>query len=183
MTHISAFSAEEIELLMSLPYKVGMWLSYADDEDGESDDEQEQKALHHCLKAIADLYEEGSLVKDVLKQTLSMKSEWPRWATQAFHVPSEAEKAVSLLQSKVTEDEMKAYAAALIEIATTVAAAYGEFSSFDEEEPEKTGFGALVGKIVSGFSDLSKDDENHPMNISAAEDSAIAELTSILKAA
>ncbi len=181
MTHLSSFSAEESELLVSLPYKVGMWMSYADDEDGERDDEKEMAALEHCIKAIAGLYEDQPFVKEVAAQTLRLRSEWARWETQAFHVPAEAEKAVSLLKSKATSDELKNYGSALIEVATIVAQAYGEFSSFDEAEPESTGFGALVGKIVSGFSELSKDDDDHPMNISASEDSAIAQLAQILK--
>lgn len=88
-----------------------------------------------------------------------------------------------ILKPVASESEFKAYRTTLIEIATTVAQAHGEFNSFDAPAEEKTGFGALVGKIVSGFSDLSKDDDNHPMNVSAAEDSAITELKQILKAA
>lgn len=179
MTHLSEFSGQESELLMSLPYKVGMYISYADDEDGEHDDVAEQKALKHCLKAIIPLYDEKPFVQDILKKSMSFQSEWERWGTQAFHAPREAEKAITLLRSKASLNELKSFRAALMEIATTVAQAHGEFSSFDEEEQE-SGFSALVGKIVGGFSGLSKDDDNHPMNISASEDSAIQTLKEAL---
>lgn len=180
MTHISEFSAEEVECLISLPYKVGLYISYADDEHDEDDDDKEKDALEASIKAVAGLYEEKPFIQSVAEQTLALKSEWPRWATGAFQVEAEAQKAVSLLSSKASKDELKAYRTMLVEIATTVAQAHGEFNSFDAEE-QKSGFGALVGKIVSGFSGIDKDDDNHPMNVSAAEDSAIETLKQALR--
>ena len=58
MTTLSDFSASELELLVSLPYKVGVYVSHADDEDGEVDDEREMAALESCIKAIASLRED-----------------------------------------------------------------------------------------------------------------------------
>ncbi|MEM7680044.1 MAG: hypothetical protein AAF182_03470 [Pseudomonadota bacterium] len=180
MTHISEFSAEEAERLMALPYKVGMYVSYADDEDGEGDDQKEMQALEESIKAVAGLYETQPFIQVIADQTLNMKMEWPRWAASAFQVENEIKTAVSLLRAKASDEELKAFRTMLVEIATTVAQAHGEFSSFDEEE-QKNGFGALVGKIVSGFSDISKEDENHPMNVSAAEDSAIEDIKKALR--
>ena len=182
MTHLSEFSGEEAELLMALPYKVGMFVSHADDEDGEADDDKEMQALEESIKAVANLYEPESFIRSIIDQTLALKSEWPRWGAQSFHATSDAEKAVSLLNGKASEDDIKQFKTILVEIATTVAQAHGEFNSFDEDE-QKSGFGALVGKIVSGFADLSKEDDNHPMNVSVAEESAIEDLKQALRSA
>ena len=53
MSALSNFSEDEIELLASVPYKAGAWISHADDEEGEDDDERELKALESIIKEIA----------------------------------------------------------------------------------------------------------------------------------
>lgn len=100
--------------------------------------------------------------------------------TQSFNVPDEAAQAKALLASRASESETKNYCAALMEIATTVAQAYGEFGEFDDEESGGL-FGSIVGKITSSLSALSSEDANHPMNVSAAEDTAISALRNALK--
>jgi len=181
MTSLSDFSADEQELLVSLPYKVGVYVSHADDADGELDDEREMVALETCIKAIATLHEDKPFTADVMRQTLAMKNEWTRWVDQSFRVSDDARKAAALLQSKASEAEAKNYRAALMEIGATVAGAYGEFGEFDDDDTSGGVFGALVGKITGGLSKLTADDVNHPMNVSASEDSALAELSDALK--
>ena len=178
MTSVSDFSASELELIASLPYKVGVFVSYADDEDGERDDEKEMAALEACIKAIAGLHEDKPFTADVMRQTLAMKTEWAGWAAQSFQVPEAASQAVALLQSRASETEQKNYKAALMEIATTVAQAYGEFGEFEDEC--EGGLSGLIGKITGGLSKITSDDADHPMNVSAAEDSAIEQLRSAL---
>ena len=178
MTSISEFSGSELELLISLPYKVGVFVSYADDEDGERDDEKEMAALEACIKAIARLHEDKPFTAEVMQQTLAMKSEWGNWAAQSFGTPDAAGQAAALLSARASDTEQKNYKAALMEIASTVAQAYGEFGEFEDES--EGGLAGLIGKITGGLSKLSGDDADHPMNVSAAEDSAIEQLRAAL---
>ena len=181
MTSLSDFSGSELELIASLPYKVGVFVSHADDADGETDDEKEMAALEACIKAIAGLHDDQPFTAEVLGQTLSMKTEWPRWAAQSFNVPDAAREGAVLLQGRASESEFKNYCAALMEIASTVAQAYGEFGEFDDDDSSGGVFSGLVSKIAGGLSSLSADDDNHPMNVSAAEDTAINVLRDALK--
>ena len=176
MASLSDFSSSELELVVGLPYKVGVFVSHADDEDGEIDDDKEMAALEACLKAIASLHEDKPFTSEVMRQCMSMRSDWPRWAAQSFHVTDEAAKASALLSARVSESEAKNYKAALMEIATTVAQAYGEFGDFDDNDSSGGLFGGLVSKISDTLSSLSADDANHPMNVSASEDHAIEAL-------
>ena len=64
----------------------------------------------------------------------------------------------------------------LVEIATSVAQAYGEFGV--EEEQDEGFFSGLMKKIAGGISDGGE--ANHPMNVSAAEDSAIERIKNAL---
>ncbi len=181
MSELSIFSEDEVTLLVSLPYKVGVWVSHADDEDGEADDEREMKALAMCLKAVAKEYDGPGLVDDIARETLKREPFWLEWTDQAYNILPDCEKALALLKEKAGLQEAKNFKSALLEIGSTVAQAYGEFNSFDEIPEDEGFFGGIVNKVVGGFSGLSKDDANHPMNISASEDSAISQLAAALK--
>lgn len=181
MVTIADFSGSELELLASLPYKVGVFISHADDAEGELDDDREMAALETCIKAITKLHEDKPFTADIMRQCISMKMDWPRWAAQSFNVPEEAGRAAALLQGKASESEYKNYCSALMEIATTVAQAYGEFGEFDDDDSSGGVFGGLVSKITGTLSSLASDDADHPMNVSPAEDSALAALKAALK--
>lgn len=180
MTLLSDFPDEQRELIVALPYVVGLNLSYADDADGEVDDEREMKALENCIKAIAKMHEKQPFVSAVMAETLARKSDWAKWEGHVFQAPKMARQAMQAVLQIGSEAEAKNYRAALMEIASTVAKAFGEFGEF-EDEPEPGFFGGLVSKLVGGLSAISEDDANHPMNVSAAEDSAIEALRQALK--
>ena len=177
MTDLSAFSKSELELLVALPYKVGVWVGAAEDEEGESDDQKEAQALQGCIKAIAALHADKPFLKALAAQTLGLRSEWPRWADQSFNVLDDAEKAVTLLKGKVSSGDVKSYRGMIMEVATTVAQAYGEFGDWEDE-----GEGFFT-RIAEKFKSLSQDNKDHPMNVSAAEETAISELSIVLKQA
>jgi hypothetical protein len=174
MTSLSKFSADEVELICSLPYKVGMWISYADDTDGEVDDEKEAKVLSGCLKQFAKLHADKPFLAEVMKESLRREDKWADWADQSFHVLNDIKKAVPLLRGKASTDEIKLLKRALMEIGSAVASAFGEFGAFDEEAE------GMFAKIIGKFSGLGHDDSGHPMNVSAAEDSALENLRAVL---
>jgi len=174
MTSLSAFSKDEIELIASLPYKIGMWISYADDADGEADDEKEARILSGCLRAFAKLHEDKPFLSEVMKESLRREDKWVDWADQSFTVVQDIKKAVPVLRTKASADEIKALKRALMEIGTAVASAFGEFGGFDDESE------GIFAKIIGKFSGLVDSDSGHPMNVSAAEDSALENLRAVL---
>jgi hypothetical protein len=174
MAQLSSFTAEEAELLVSLPYKVGIWVSHADDVEGEGDDERESKALQSCIKAIAKLHQDQPLIAEIMAETLRRRTHWSDWAENSFHAPSDAQKAVMALRAKGSSANLKHYRAALMEIAAAVARAHSEFGAFDEAESE-----GIFSKIAGTFKSLS--DADHPTNVSASEDSALSKLAAALK--
>jgi hypothetical protein len=179
MTQLSALQPADAALLISLVYKVGIWVSHADDVDGERDDEREIQALESGIRAIAKLHENKPFTSEIAREALKRKSDWAKWTDESMSAPNDARRAVKLLQSAVSEAESKDYRAFLMEIAGAVARAHGEFGAFDDE-PEG-GIAGLMGKIASGFKGMASDDKNHPMNVSAAEDSALSTLAAALK--
>lgn len=174
MTSLADFSKEEADLLISLPYKAGMWVSHSEDHDGEKDDTHENKALTACLRQFAGMGDGKPLFAQVIKETLRREDKWAEWADQSFTLVQDIQKAVSILRGKASVDEIKFFKRSLMEIGTAVAQASDEFS--DDAASE-----GIFGKILSKFSGLADHDEGHPMNVSASEDSALEKLRAALK--
>ncbi len=179
MTNLSYFSDEDVELIVSLPYRVGMHVSYADDEEGEQDDEREMQALEACIKEVAKSYDDSELVKEIAARILASKDKWSSWSQGVFNIEPSCEKAIISIKAVASAEDVKNYIKMVLEIASSVAQAYGEFG--EEQEPEKGFFGKAMSKIAKGFAGMSEDDAAHPMNISAAEDSAISSIAAALK--
>ncbi|MCB1682776.1 MAG: hypothetical protein KDI61_07620 [Alphaproteobacteria bacterium] len=168
MSELSVFSPEDTELLISLPYRVGVSISYTEDEEGEMDDVYEMEALEACIRQIAKLHEKSPLVSEIAGEILRRKDMWPKWSNQnIFNIAPDCEQAARVLKPIVSSQELKSYKKMLLEVATAVAQASGEFGDVHEK---KGFFGRIMEKVVGSF---ANDDKNHPMNVSAAEDSAI----------
>lgn len=176
MTSLSDFEQAETELFASLPYKVGMYISHSDDVEGEADDEREQKALASCLKQFVKLAENKPLLAGIVKESLRREDKWAEWTDQSFTVLHDIKKAVPLLRTKASADQIKEIKRALMEIGTAVAQASGEFGQFDEAESD-----SFFGRIIGKFSGLGEGDAGHPMNVSATEDSALEKLRATLQ--
>ncbi|MBI1301740.1 MAG: hypothetical protein GC137_08805 [Alphaproteobacteria bacterium] len=173
MTDISAFSEEDKDAIISLPYRVGLHVSYAEDEDGEVDDELEIGSIVAVLEHIASNYK--GLDQQIAQAALNHKEKWESWGQGVFVIEPKCEKAVLAIKKYASESEVKSYIKMVIEVATAVAEAYGEFGQGAEK---KEGFANFIGNIFGGF---SKSDANHPMNVSAAEDTAISSISAALK--
>lgn len=182
MSALGVFSDDQKQAVVSLPFKVGMWVSHAEDIDGEADDVREKQAIERTVAEIAKLHEGSALLQEVAHAILESRDQWAAWEDQCFHVLKQAPGVVADVKKTLGVAEAKQYRAMVMEIAMTVARAHGEFAAFDDEEKAVPGFwGSVVGKIVSGFSGMSQDDKDHPMNVSPAEDSAISQLSAALK--
>ncbi len=179
MTQLSSFSDDDRELIVALPYRVGMHMSYAEDEDGERDDELEIRALKSCISEVAKLENRQDLIKQISAEILSRQDSWDAWSQGVFNIVPQCEKAVDIMKAHANDDEFEDYIKMVLEVASAVARAYGEFG--EEPEAEKGFFGKAMSKIMGGYSGMSSDDINHPMNVSAAEDSAIAAISAALK--
>lgn len=179
MTQLSSFSSDDVELIVSLPYRVGMHVSFSEDEDGDQDDKRELSALEDCIKEIYKIHEGVGLTKEIASEVLKSKDKWSSWSQGVFNIEPQCEKAILALKVEASDGEVKDYIKMVLEIASSVAQAYGEFG--EEQEPEKGFFGKALSKIVGEISGLSDDDASHPMNVSAAEDSAISSIAAALR--
>jgi hypothetical protein len=174
MTSLADFTKEEADLIVSLPYKAGMWVSHSEDQDGESDDTHENKALTTCLRHFAKMGDGKPLFAQIIKEALRSEDKWADWADQSFTLIEDIQKAVPILRGKASVDEIKLIKRSLMEIGTAVAQSSDEYGDDSASE-------GIFGKILSKFSNLADHDAGHPMNVSASEDSALEKLRAALK--
>lgn len=168
--------------IISLPYKAGIWVSHADDVEGEADDTHEIKSLERGVPEFAKLHENSMLVQQVASEIMRLKDSWPSWENECFHIVKTAPATMQAVLEYFGEHEAREYRSYIMELGKMVAQAASELNAFDAiEEKEEGFFGSMIGKIVGGISAMSKDDVNHPANISPAEGSALSQLSSALK--
>lgn len=174
MSSLSVFSHEEIEKIISLPFKVGICVSHAEDEDGDDDDEKETLALEKSIKKHANPDNGNTFIWEVAVSTLKQRDQWATWSEDTFTIEAQCEKVVQLVRARLSDADMKAYIRMVTDIATDVAQAYGEFG-LPPEEPK--GLMGVVKKLLGASSDSGP----QPMNVSAAEDETINRITKALR--
>ena len=133
MNFLDQLSKEDRELLVSLPYRVGLFVSQSDDSGGESSDEAEMQALDNIITGYSQEVFGAETVQYVVSETVGRKAEWGKWGKDLSNIEDECHKAIDILSRAVDEKEVSAYKHYLIEIGESVALAfreYGENTSF-----------------------------------------------------
>lgn len=183
MSVLSQLSEDKALAIISLPYKAGLWVSHADDIEGEADDENEMKAIERGVPALADLHGDSPLVQEVASEIIRLNDSWKQWEEGSFYIVKQAPDVMRDIQTEFGTAEAKHYRRFVMELGKMVAQAHSELSAFDAiEEDKKEGFlSNMVGKFVGGLSSMKDDDSGHPANISPSEKSALSQLSSALK--
>jgi len=180
MPDMEKFSEEEAVLLVSLPLRVGKWMSDADDEEGGHDDEEENEALSEILSQFARMQIGTSFTQEIAKQVIDSKNLWPQWSGQIFTVTRDGSNAVRLIESRLGKSKAKNYRLMILKIARHVAKAADEFDDFSPEEETASGLGGFVKKVVGKVAPKTQREQSHLANISPAEQAALKELDEAL---
>jgi hypothetical protein len=183
MTNLSEFSNEERALLVSVPYRVGIWISNCDDnEKSKFDDKRERQALEGTIVCLAGLHRKMPFAASIMKDIQSNKSLWSGWEAQASESATlaDCQKAIDLIQDKQLSTKtparaLKEYKQTVWQIGIIVAQAFGEQIDPDNEMHADR-FVAWLGSFVSAPK-MAKS----PENMSVKEKTALKKLRAILK--
>tara|TARA_B100000780_G_scaffold254408_1_gene202508 strand:+ start:650 stop:1210 length:561 start_codon:yes stop_codon:yes gene_type:complete len=183
MAHLSRLSENHALAVISLPYKAGLWVSHADDIEGEADDENEMKALERGIPALAEVHKDSAFIQAVASEIMRMKDNWSQWEEECFHIVKQAPDVMQVVQAEFGTAEARHYRRFVLELGKMVAQAHSELSAFDAMETDKKeGFlSAMIGKFVGGVATMAENDAGHPANISPSEKSALSQLSAALK--
>jgi hypothetical protein len=113
-------------LIVSLPYRAGLWVSKSDASGGAEADAREAQALSSILHAYAEDVFGAEDLQHIISATLARKAEWPQWAAQVETTPQDCQKAVYIMSQHTDEKTVRAFRAQLIEIGEAVALAFHE---------------------------------------------------------
>lgn len=171
---LESLTAEQLASIVSLPFRVGVWIGFAEDEEGPDDDRLERRALAATLKSIEGDKSRRELVRHIAGETLKHQNHWEQWAGQvSFRMPDVDAPLAALRDAAAAADE-KAYREMLYDIAVAVASAYGEFG--DRHEPPQGRVSAFLGDLMQK---MRKGTEEY--KISATEQDAIDALRTALR--
>ncbi len=176
------FLNEELELLISLPVRAGIWMSRADDvSTTDRDDKKEMLVLENVLKSIAGHKKAAPFVSELVKQTLDYKHVWDAWAgndtEESFF--KDVGIAMNLVSERLPEENILNYKNALYHVADTVAHAYDEHVGDGDDLREEMFLGGLVTRLMDRLD--ARIDMQNPENVSAAESAALQKLKTALK--
>ena len=178
MSKLSKFSNDEAKLIVSVPYRVGMWISTCDDNTkSKFDDKRERQALEATIKRMAGLHRKMPFAAEIMRQIEQNKSSLQIWNTHVTEekVLEEVTQAVTICKEKLGPAETKQYKQALWQTGLVVAQAFGEQIDPDNEMHVDRFF-AWIGSFFS-TPKLAKS----PENMSAKEKTALKKLRAVLK--
>jgi hypothetical protein len=184
MAYLEQFSKEERDILISLPYRVGVWVSSRDQTGDNESDEIEMQTLENIIGSHAHGMFETALVHEIMSVAYSQPGLWPHWAKKTETVLDECHKALEIIAAKSSGDdadkEVSAYKKILMQIAFEVARSYNEF------DDESSGFEKFMAHIRIMIDNLigkirrEKYASEELLNISLDEDIALSELAKAL---
>jgi hypothetical protein len=182
MSRLEIFSEEQRELLISLPYRTGFWVSACDSSGGEEADEIEHATLVGVIEGFATDFCKTEVVEDLMRAALERKDRWSEWEANIERVPTECRSAVELLAENFDYKEVNSFKNNLLQIATSVAMSYTEF---DEETSMSVKLKMYVrlatSKLLSIIGKSSPVSTDEILSVSHEEQRAINELIKVLK--
>lgn len=136
MSFLDSLGPEQQDMIVSLPYRVGLWVSHADSAGGDEASEKELEALSNIIQGFgADVF--GSeAIQSIMNETVSRRDKWDDWAHNYKNVPEDCKKAVYYLGQYGSDKDVTMFQTYLMEIGEAVALAFrerDEENSFFEE--------------------------------------------------
>jgi hypothetical protein len=127
MSFLDDIQPEKRDMLVSLPYRVGLWVSQSDSSGGDAANTEELTALSNIISGYAEEVFGAETVQHIISETVRKKSEWPRWGASLGDVIADCRNAVDILSEVVDVKEVNAFRHHLVEIGEAVALAFREY--------------------------------------------------------
>jgi hypothetical protein len=178
MANLEKLSFEDQTLLISIPYRVGIWMSNAEDVESRNvDDKREQQVLELLIGRIANMNKKMPYAALIARQIEKAKGQWKGWQQNAEEkvVFKDLAQALEICKRNENKESVSQYKKLVWQVALTVAQAYNE--NYDPDgEMHVNHFFEWIGGMFSGVKL-----EKAPENITAKEKTALKKLKAALK--
>ncbi len=179
-SYFTDFQPEELDVVLSMPYRVGVWISRIDDVANTGrDDAREGMTLENTLGRIGEKAGKGSFVATIISEILAHKDVWPLWDEMAGTAPNDLPKALALVDDRLPLREAALYRKSIFHIAKRVAMAASEGADAHEDLSTHMFGGKLIAKVTDWVA--ARADDTMPENISGSEKEALGRLLQLLK--
>lgn len=131
MSYFDKFTEDQRNLLVALPYRVGLWIGSSDITGGSDAEKAEMMALSSIVTSYAEDYLKSEFVQTLMEEMVSRSAEWPGWGRNLDEVPAECIRAVEIASERLDRKDVMSFKYNLMEIATSVAMAYRELDHND----------------------------------------------------
>jgi len=162
--------------IVSLPYRVGLWISRSDATGGGEASEKELIALANIIEGFSEQVFGSELLQYIMNETVSRKKEWPSWAFEVEKAPAECAMALDILRDYVDAKDVNAYATRLMEVAEAVALAFREYEQQSSGDKFRVYASFIKSKWTALFRKGPSKSFDQFLNVSLAERRALGEL-------
>jgi len=174
MNDIQTLSPDIRELLIRIPYRVGLYISESDQTGGVESTDVERLALENIVTFYVEDTVKSEFSHQVMNETLVHKKKWASWGENIHTLPEECLKLSDALTGVIDMREIFAFKQNLLEIAIVVAQAYREFDkSTGTIQKLQVYLSLLLRRIRAIFTGEEMQSNESLLNISAKERSAI----------
>lgn len=180
MIALERFTNEQKQLIISLPYRTGLWISRSDDSGGDEAGQKELTALENILHGFSEQVFGSELLQNIMAETVNRKAEWQDWGENLDHFPAQCEQALDILRSYVNEKDVNAYAMRLIEIGEAVALAFREYEESSKLDHAMMFLSYIIMKMKASLHKTPSKSFDQYLSISSSERKALAHLASAL---
>lgn len=172
---ISQLSPDQEKMLISLPYRVGLYVSYADVTGGWDAQELEGQTLVSILREFSQDFYKTEFAQKILMDTLSSRDQWHSWARDVDNLPAQISEIKDVLMGLMDVEEVTQFHDVLISIGMAVAMAFRENKEDGDEMKLHNPFriGQLIAKLVG---DRKSSNQLSHINISSSEKEAVLRL-------
>ncbi|MEZ5814096.1 MAG: hypothetical protein R3E13_05150 [Alphaproteobacteria bacterium] len=180
MDVLNKLSVEERTLIVSLPYRAGLWVSQSDSAGGDEADEKEHTALANIVDGFSQNVFGSELLQYIMNETVGRKDEWPVWEEASGDVLRDCARALDVLRGVVDEKDVSAYSMRLMEIGEAVALAFREYEEGSALEQFRVYVSYLFMKLKRRLGKRPSKSFDQFLSISARERKALGKLAKAL---
>lgn len=114
-----------------MPYRVGLYVSKADETGGDEADQQELEALQSIIHGFAESMLGAESIQYIMTATLDNKENWEHWGEGIKKVPRQCHDIFQFLAEIMDEKDLKSFASYLLQIGEAVAMAFREYEHLE----------------------------------------------------
>ena len=178
---LEKMTEDERALIISLPYRAGLWVSLSDDTGGDEAADKELTALANIIAGFSSQVFGSELLQYVMNETLKYKDRWPEWSKKLEAFPSECENALDILYQYVDDKDVTAFSQRLMEIGEAVAVAFREYEDETFVNQLRIYGSYIMSRLRAKFTKEPERSFDQYLSISISERKALTTMANSLK--